>query len=56
MHWNESVFPALERFDPGRWLDPLAMRGRDKHLVPFGKGSRRVSGCRPSPYLSLIRN
>jgi cytochrome P450 len=50
MHRNESIFPAPERFDPGRWLDPLAVRGRDKHLVSFGKGSRQCVGM---PFVSL---
>jgi cytochrome P450 len=44
MHRNESVFPSPEKFDPERWLDPVAARALDKHLVPFGKGSRQCVG------------
>lgn len=48
MHRNESVFPSPEKFDPERWLDPVIARVLDKHLVPFGKGSRQCVGM---PYV-----
>jgi hypothetical protein len=44
MHHNEDIFPNAEKFDPSRWLDPIAARVLEKHLVAFGKGSRQCVG------------
>jgi cytochrome P450 len=44
MHRNEDVFPDAMKFDPDRWLDPEHARFLDKHMVPFGKGTRQCVG------------
>lgn len=49
MHRNENIFPSPDKFDPERWVDPVAARFLDKYLVPFGKGSRQCVGM---PYVS----
>jgi cytochrome P450 len=51
MHRNESVFPLPDKFYPERWVDPVAARTLDKHLVAFGKGSRQCVGM---PYVSIL--
>ncbi|KIM93253.1 hypothetical protein OIDMADRAFT_173290 [Oidiodendron maius Zn] len=52
MHRNEHVFSSPEKFNPERWLDPAAAKVLDKHLVPFGKGSRQCVGM-PLAYCEL---
>lgn len=51
MHHNEDIFPNADKFDPSRWLDPVAARALEKHLVSFGKGARQCLGM---PYTSLV--
>jgi cytochrome P450 len=46
MHQNEEIFPDPTRFDPERWMDPSAARILDKHMVPFGRGSRMCVGIK----------
>jgi len=53
MHRNEDIFPDPEKFDPSRWLDPATSRVMDKHMVPFGKGSRQCIGMPYAPFLQL---
>jgi cytochrome P450 len=44
MHNNPDVFPSPRTFDPGRWLDPEMYQQRNRHLVPFSKGTRMCLG------------
>ena len=44
MQRNEEIFPDAMKFDPTRWLDPVAYRRLDNHMMPFGGGSRVCVG------------
>lgn len=44
MHRNPEIFPNSLNFDPERWLDPQNFRRLDRHMVPFGRGSRQCVG------------
>ncbi|OCK89514.1 benzoate 4-monooxygenase cytochrome P450 [Cenococcum geophilum 1.58] len=41
MHRNEKIFPDAMKFKPERWLDPADSRRLEKHMVPFGRGTRQ---------------
>ncbi|KAJ4423384.1 hypothetical protein N0V82_001988 [Gnomoniopsis sp. IMI 355080] len=44
MHYDESVYPEPERFDPGRWLDVKNRRRLEKVFGPFSRGTRICLG------------
>ncbi|EFY88505.1 benzoate 4-monooxygenase cytochrome P450 [Metarhizium acridum CQMa 102] len=46
LHRDETIFPDPDRFSPGRWLDgdPLTIKKREAHLIPFGHGARICLG------------
>ncbi|KAF2454062.1 cytochrome P450 [Lineolata rhizophorae] len=52
MHRNPEVFPDPMKFSPERWLDPADFRRLEKHIVPFGRGSRQCVGM-PLAYCEL---
>jgi cytochrome P450 len=41
---DEEVFPDAMKFDPDRWMDPVAFRKLDSHMMVFGGGSRVCVG------------
>ncbi|KAJ6477207.1 cytochrome P450 [Mycena vulgaris] len=57
---DPDVFPAPERFDPGRWVgDTPGGAARAAHMMPFGLGTRACVGqqlaqASPSPPLFAI--
>lgn len=48
LHQNKDLFPAPERFDPGRWdasrNSAEVVRARERALVPFSRGTRACIG------------
>ena len=44
MHRNPEVFPNPMKFQPERWLDSENYKRLDRHMVPFGRGSRMCVG------------
>ncbi|MET7934955.1 cytochrome P450 [Streptomyces sp. NPDC005322] len=44
LHHNPQLFPAPERFDPGRWLGERATEVPRGALLPFGAGSHKCIG------------
>ncbi|KAI0307004.1 cytochrome P450 [Multifurca ochricompacta] len=49
MHRDPSVFPSPETFSPERWLetggdDKGKLEAMNRHMMPFGKGSRVCGG------------
>lgn len=52
MQRNEEIFPDAMKFDPTRWLDLVAYRRLDNHMMPFGGGSRVCVGM-PLAYAEL---
>jgi cytochrome P450 len=43
---DPTIFPDPEKFDPDRWSTPGSAKRRslERHLHPFGKGSRSCVG------------
>ncbi|KAF1985483.1 cytochrome P450 [Aulographum hederae CBS 113979] len=52
MHRNPTIFPSPRTFSPTRWLDPENYRRCDRHMVPFGRGTRQCVGM-PLAYAEL---
>lgn len=46
LHFNPSIFPSPQTFDPSRWIDtpPEHLKEMHRYFVPFSKGSRSCLG------------
>lgn len=44
MHYDESVYPDPEKFDPNRWIDAKDRRQLEKVFGPFSRGTRICLG------------
>jgi cytochrome P450 len=49
MHRNPDAFPDPMRFEPTRWLDPVAAHRLEANMMAFGGGSRACVGM---PYVA----
>ncbi|KAK7752472.1 hypothetical protein SLS62_005625 [Diatrype stigma] len=44
MHTDEKLYPDPMRFNPDRWMDPVARKAAEKRYAPFSRGTRMCLG------------